>query len=138
MSIFKQSECKVEKVVVEGTAYYVRQISALEKDHFDIYFEAYNGDSVFGYRGFLTAMCLSHEDGTPRFDPGEGKQASKEFINAAEEIMHAPARLVEPIFEKVTALNRLDEDDAKKNATPASTDGNGAAQEKKEKRAANG
>jgi hypothetical protein len=105
------------KVEVEGQAFYVSVLSALEKDRFDLQYAVFRGEGGgVGLRGFLTAFCLCNKDGKKDFNSGNGKEPSKEFLDAVQTIGQLPVTVVEPIFEaacEVNGFNTNDEGSAK-------------------------
>jgi hypothetical protein len=101
-----KSKFKPTKIEVEGQAFYVSVLSALEKDRFDLQYAAFRGDGGgVGLRGFLTAFCLCDKDGKKDFSSGDDKTPSKEFLDAVNTIGGLPITVVDPIFEAACEVN---------------------------------
>tara|TARA_R100001594_G_scaffold132022_1_gene172025 strand:+ start:636 stop:1001 length:366 start_codon:yes stop_codon:yes gene_type:complete len=106
-SIFElKSENNCKKVCVDDKEFYVKVLSALDRDKFETQWMNHKSEnSVIGIRPFMVAFCLSNEVGELVFDSGEKEKASDEFISNVVEVGKLPAGKVQPLFSVSMQLN---------------------------------
>ena len=101
-----------EPVTIDGKTFFVRYLTALQRDKFEEQWTNYRtGNSVAGIRGFMCAFCLCDKDGKPEFNSGSKEFAGKEFTEAAKKIGEIKSTKLQPLFSKVMEINGFSAED---------------------------
>jgi hypothetical protein len=113
MGIFDiETGSNVETVTIDGQALHVKRLSALERDTFEQQWLDFKpSDSVIGIRPFYVTWCLCDESGNHEFEPGKGKAAKPEFLEAVDKVSGLPAKIVNPVFDVASRVNALTNND---------------------------
>lgn len=101
-----------KKVVVQDKEFFVKVLSALERDTFETQWLSFkNDENVIGIRAFMTAFCLCDEAGSRTFDSGNKSKANQDFVDAVVRIGDLPAGKVQPIFSVAMAINGFSDEE---------------------------
>lgn len=106
MELFELKPVAAKKVVVNEQPFFVKSLTALERDYFEQQWGEYKAsDSVCGIRAFLVAFCLCDKDGKQTNDSGKESKAKQDFLQIVEKLNNTPAKYIQPVFNAASELN---------------------------------
>ena len=113
MNIFDlKPVCKVEPVNVGGNTFFIKYLTALERDQFEhLWVNHRNENSVVGIRSFITVFCLADKDGNLLNPAGDKDKPSDEFIKAFNHANLLCSDEITPLADAAIRINKFGAND---------------------------
>lgn len=108
------SKDSLRSVKIEGSEFWIKELNANERDIMEIQWLSYRDKregNVGGIRAFTVAFCLCDKDGKCLYDSGNDRSPTKEFKQTVEKMSGLPIRVIQPLWNTASKLNKMTEDD---------------------------